>query len=329
MLPHFIASIPAVLAQVSSKIIGVVTGSKLDQVYTGLTAGTRMTNLDNIDQSISTLGKVKSTTYTSGTGNFTVPAGVSILYVSMQGGGGGGGGGNLRDDGNSIYISGGGGGGSGAFCSAVVSVTPGQVISYTVGGAGTGSPATLMNVNNTFTPPNATSGGTSYFSNLKAEGGKLGDPGAGSIPGEGGDGGGRGLSTTLGGGVGGYGTLTTQTTASRPNSLWIGGAGGGTGGGGGGGSGATMPTAGAPLLGYSGGTTNANAQSGGGGAASGFGAGGNAGTTANGGAGVTPTSTSFGAGGGGSCGGSGTIWVTYSNAAGNGMGGFIHIKWIS
>lgn len=324
MLPHFIAGIPAVLAQISSKISGTVTGSKLDQITAGLTAGTRMTNLDNIDQAISILGKAKSTMYTSGTGNFTVPAGVSILYVTLQGGGGGGGGGGLREDGNTIYISGGGGGGSGARCSAVVSVTPSQVISYTVGGAGTGSPATLMNVNNSFVPPNGTAGGTTYFSILKAEGGKGGDSGSSGVQGFGGDGGGLGLSGTLGGAAGG-----SALSPSRLNSLWIGGGGGGDGGGGGGGSGGIVPTAASSVLQYAGGTTTASSQSGGGGAASGYGAGGNGGTSSNSYTGKTPATDAYGAGGGGSMGMSGTIWVTYSNAAGNGIGGFVYLRWIS
>lgn len=70
-------------------------------------------------------------------GTFTVPVGVSTIYVSgcAAGGGGGAGGGNSSD--NSLIGSGGGGGGAGQpIIRSAYSVTPGDSISITIGGGG-------------------------------------------------------------------------------------------------------------------------------------------------------------------------------------------------
>lgn len=90
------------------------------------------------------LGGVNRQTLT-GTGTFTVPANVTQILVSGCGGGGGGGGaggGNSTVD-VEIYPgrSGGGGGGGGAGQSVqnrVITVNPGQTISYSVGAGGSG-----------------------------------------------------------------------------------------------------------------------------------------------------------------------------------------------
>ncbi len=70
-------------------------------------------------------------------GSFTVSAGVTNIYVSGCAGGGGGGG--TSATGASQNCSGGGGGGAGqAILRQGYSVTPGQVISVTVGSGGSG-----------------------------------------------------------------------------------------------------------------------------------------------------------------------------------------------
>ncbi len=66
-----------------------------------------------------------------GVETFTVPAGVTSLTVECIGGGGGGG---------AAVATGAGGGGGGAYSMAVIVVTPGQNISYTVGSGGPGGP---------------------------------------------------------------------------------------------------------------------------------------------------------------------------------------------
>lgn len=73
-------------------------------------------------------------------GTFTVPGGVSQLYVSAVAGGGGAGGG-AGSAGATSSVGGGGGGGGGAGQSAqrqLLSVTPGQVISVSIGAGGGG-----------------------------------------------------------------------------------------------------------------------------------------------------------------------------------------------
>ena len=84
----------------------------------------------------------QSQTYTSGSGTFTVPAGVYSLKVSLKGAGGGG-----------SYDSLGAGGGSVAYHSTFA-VGPGDVIPYIVGEKGTGG---------TTTPSDDTDGGYSAF----------------------------------------------------------------------------------------------------------------------------------------------------------------------
>lgn len=74
------------------------------------------------------------TTYTSGSGNWTCPAGVTSVYVECWGGGGGGG----YVQGNAYGKALSGGGGGGAYAAGLVSVTPGNSYPYTVGAGGSG-----------------------------------------------------------------------------------------------------------------------------------------------------------------------------------------------
>lgn len=70
------------------------------------------------------------------TGNFTVPVGVYTLYVECVGAGGGGSGCDSNTTTGNIS---GGGGGAGGFANGFYSVTPAQVIAFTVGNRGTAS----------------------------------------------------------------------------------------------------------------------------------------------------------------------------------------------
>lgn len=72
--------------------------------------------------------------YTSGSGVYTVPSGVTQLIVSLVGGGGGGGGCTGNEE--PLYV--GGGGGGGAVTNSVINVTPGQQLYWAVGGGGAG-----------------------------------------------------------------------------------------------------------------------------------------------------------------------------------------------
>ena len=77
----------------------------------------------------------QSLTFTS-SGTWTVPAGVNAVTCIGVGGGGGGGGGGASD-GTNPGASGGGGGGA-MLGQQIVSVTPGTVVSYTIGAGGIG-----------------------------------------------------------------------------------------------------------------------------------------------------------------------------------------------
>lgn len=115
------------------------------------------TQFAQILSAIQATGKRDYVDFTPGTRTFTVPANVYYLYCELWGGGGGSTGG--------VGSSGGGGG----YCAGYTSVTPGQVITYTVGAAGLGSGSV----------GSATSGGNSSFLTLTANGGGAGNAGPG------------------------------------------------------------------------------------------------------------------------------------------------------
>ena len=120
-------------------------------------------------------------------GTFTVPAGVSTITVELWGAGGGGGNGSGRRE----------GGGGGGYSFGNVSVTPGEIINYTVG---------VGAVN--------TTGGTTTFKTISATGGA------------------GGIGQTSSGGAGGVGTGgTINNTGGQGGGVISGNAGGGGGGG--------------------------------------------------------------------------------------------------
>ena len=120
-----------------------------------------------------------------GTYDFTVPAGVTEITVEVWGAGGGGGGSSQNNQGGS--------GGGGGYARQVISVTPGQVIPYSVGAGGNAGAAN---------GGNGGDGGATTFLTLTADGGKGGGGNAGSI-GQGGSA--TGGATNLTGGNGAQG----------------------------------------------------------------------------------------------------------------------------
>ena len=148
---------------------------------------------------------------TVGTTNWTVPAGVTSICAVCVGGGGGGSGSTLSTNGT----SGGGGGGGSLNWHNDISVTPGEILTVTVGAGGTGGSVGSNN---------ATTGGQSYIQRsgsdlIRAMGGvdgvynTIGGSGAAggqylTINSEGGGSGGRGgggSDGNVGGGGGGAG----------------------------------------------------------------------------------------------------------------------------
>lgn len=92
------------------------------------------------------------------TGTFTVPDGVYTIYAVATGGGGGGGGGQTHD---SITTRGkGGSGGAPGYTSAsTLNVTPGEVLTVTIGAGGAGGATSATSVGN-----DGTVGGTTSIS---------------------------------------------------------------------------------------------------------------------------------------------------------------------
>lgn len=74
------------------------------------------------------------TTYTSGSGTWTCPAGVTSVYVECWGGGGCGG--FVMQAASDDTLTSAGGGGAGAYAAGTVSVTPGNSYAYAVGAGG-------------------------------------------------------------------------------------------------------------------------------------------------------------------------------------------------
>ena len=104
-------------------------------------------------------------------GTFTVPAGVTKVWVSMSGGGGGGSSGKKYSDG-STYIDGGGGGGAHAVLAEEVTVTPGENIAVTIGTGGAGGSGITVVPNGTGSDHGG-DGGTSLFGGyISTPGGK-------------------------------------------------------------------------------------------------------------------------------------------------------------
>lgn len=83
---------------------------------------------------------LRSQTFTS-SGSFTVPDGVSFIWIEGCGGGGGGGGGTTGDSTTGSYAIGGGGGGGAVVSTVSLAVSPGGVFAVTIGAGGTGGAA--------------------------------------------------------------------------------------------------------------------------------------------------------------------------------------------
>lgn len=260
-------------------------------------------------------------TYTSGSGNWTVPAGVNTIEVLVVAGGGSGGG-----------SEGGGGGAGGVVYNANYAVTPAGTIAYSVGLGATGTSGSLgvSGSNSTFGTITAVGGGG---------GGSVNNAGGAALGGGSGGGGGRTSSSQTAGGAAtagqgfpggsGYPALTGFPAAGG------GGAGGpggpGLGGGsssypgnaGGGGPGLCFDISGTPTWygggGGGGGGNNNNNPGGGPGGIGGGGAGG------AGGAGSVPgTNGTANTGGGGGGAGQGT---SGNYVGGSGGSGIIIIKY--
>lgn len=278
------------------------------------------------------MGTTKSQLITT-SGNFTVPDGVTSIFVTISGGGGGGG------PSNSAYEGSGSGGGSGEYTQRFpLKVTPSQVIAVTLGAGGA---ACDMN-DGTNIPPygkiRGFDGGDSTFGSYITVQGGFGGAAAYSVPsnhyyGRGGgiNGGelptnpggpgvvGRAESNRYYGGSSGHGQIGPVPPASQP---WV------------------ADGYGAACNGWSGGLEGQvgtihpfgfDYRGGPGGGASCFGPGGDGGAGPTGlGAGDCTNAppapaTSYGAGGGAA----GSRWTTQSPKSGAGVKGACLVEWIA
>ena len=115
-------------------VTGLTNGTTYYFMVTAVNAG-GSTNATSEITATPTAGSTTFATYNSGSGNFTVPAGVTAVTIEVWGGGGGGGGG---DGGAGQKNGAGGGGGGGYTIKNNLTVTPGQTIAYVVGAGGGG-----------------------------------------------------------------------------------------------------------------------------------------------------------------------------------------------
>lgn len=133
--------------------------------------------MSNLTQFTKKRAKLKTINFTS-SGTFEVPPGVETIIVTMIGGGGG-----YSKDGYYTVYSRIGGGGGGYHFNTPVSVTPGSVLTVTVGSGGTSAYRFYNVYNGSYTQTvwfgTASNGGTSSITNgatelLKAGGGYYG-----------------------------------------------------------------------------------------------------------------------------------------------------------
>lgn len=253
------------------------------------------------------LASASYTSYTSGSGNYTVPAGVtSINYLVVAGGGGGAG-----SYGGSV-ANGGGGGGAGGVLAGTLAVTPGQTIAYSVGAGGTGSADGSTA---------ATSGGNSTFSSFTATGGGRGGNGSNAASSGGSGGGGAADSPNQTGASGTSGQGTSGGNGTTSGAARAGGGGGATT------AGATGLASGNGGAGYT--WINGTTYGGGGGGGAWSSQSGGAGTGGSGGGGAGGTSGNGTAGtantGGGGGGGGAPAGSSAATAGGNGGSGIVII----
>lgn len=133
----------------------IKTGQQMVLIYDG-------TSFQLASTTANTASHGSSLITTTGAGNFTVPGGVFSIVVECVAGGGGGG-----------YSAGCRGGGGGGYAYKRWSVTPGQVIPYTVGVGGTKG-------SNYATPDSTNGGDTTFNTTQQAIGGLNGDSGGGA-----------------------------------------------------------------------------------------------------------------------------------------------------
>lgn len=121
-------------------LIGNTTGNTLTKATLTAGSGISVTN-GNGSITIATTGggQLSYALFSSGSGTWTCPSGVTKVKVTCVAGGGGG---NFNLSGDSVY------GGNGGCAIGIYTVTPGTGYSYSVGESGNGSPGTSPTAGN-------------------------------------------------------------------------------------------------------------------------------------------------------------------------------------
>lgn len=146
-----------------------------------------------------------------GSFTWTVPAGVTGVYIRAVGAGGSGAGGTAA--------KGGGGGGAGGYTEGPLAVTPGQVLTIVVGTGGA-APSAGANDGNNGGNTTVAIGATTYFQATGGSGGNVSSSSAGGAPGVGSLG-----SLNLNGGFGDDGLQTAGTRGGMGGASYFGGGG--------------------------------------------------------------------------------------------------------
>ncbi|MBW4050721.1 MAG: hypothetical protein HIU85_04545 [Proteobacteria bacterium] len=250
---------------------------------------------------------------TPGSYSWTVPAGIASINVVATGGGGGGGG--------MSGTSAGSAGGGAAVVTSTLNVTPGQILTLTVGGGGGAGSSGPSGISGGYTCGGGGGGGgaTSVDAGdtdqvIAGGGGGGGSCNGSTAGGNGGGSGGAGGSGVSGGGGASGGSGGTGGTGGISGGMFGGGDGasGGSGSGGAGGDGGNNTSS------YPGGPGGSGSGSGSGGSAlSGSTSGGGGGGDGGGGSGSMGT----GGGAGGSIGPSGTTYAAATNGGGSASNG--------
>lgn len=326
--------------------ISASLSGRLRLLLSRLALAGNLDNLANADAAVSDIPSLNGYQEFTSSGTFTVPNGVSLVYVTMIGGGAGGGSGGIGNGAIANKVASGGGGGSpgNLLIRVPVMVVPGAEIAVSIGAAGSGGGA--VTGDSTYHDGNyGGNGGNSSFGALVARGGLRGWGGYGwciggtasdiKVPGA--NGGGDDLVY----GIGGANTSGSNPPANGQAGIYamalyshVAG-GGGTGGAQASGTAAASAAGGSLVVAGYGGAAGSGVSSGGSTYAATGGGGGGGGYLGSGGAGsnaAAPNNSSsagsdgagYGSGGGGS---GGVIGTGSSGKGGDGKPGYCLVEW--
>jgi hypothetical protein len=172
LLPQILKKVKEIFETINSRLDTTVS-SRLASNDTRLnnldaTISSRLASNDSrlnyLDAPVSSAGKRPRVSVFTSSGNFTVPQGVEVVYVTGCGGGGGGGSGSSNTAHDTTPTAGGGGGASGVSCYRLpLRVSGGTTLSITIGVGGTGGAGLPGGGSQARNGNNGTSGGSTQI----------------------------------------------------------------------------------------------------------------------------------------------------------------------